>query len=131
MPKSHTQARRRPDDGQRLRVGLSASQQRRIVYRWIGIGIVWALLMLAQLAVHASPPGVVLALAMGAPALLLILYVPMHVMARRKRRRAMIDAGLICGRCDYLMRGLDETVRNCPECGHPREALPKNDPWSG
>lgn len=41
-------------------------------------------------------------------------------------RRAMRDLGYdVCIGCGYRLRGLNDDIARCPECGHPREPLPK------
>ncbi len=43
-------------------------------------------------------------------------------------RRAMRDRGYdVCVNCGYRLQGLGASIANCPECGHPREALPMKD----
>lgn len=40
-------------------------------------------------------------------------------------RKAMRESGYdLCLGCGYELRGLDDTVERCPECGAPREATP-------
>ena len=41
-------------------------------------------------------------------------------------RRAMRDHGYdLCIGCGYELRGLSDDVERCPECGSPREPMPK------
>ena len=41
-------------------------------------------------------------------------------------RRAMRDHGyVLCIECGYELRGLGDETERCPECGSPREAMPK------
>jgi hypothetical protein len=42
---------------------------------------------------------------------------------KRRYRRAMAKAGLICKRCAYSFHGLAMTVRRCPECGAGRSVI--------
>lgn len=75
---------------------------------------------------RAFDPDAMFALAIVVPLALLLLGLVAHWIARRRARRALVNAGSICSRCNYSMRGLDETIPNCPECGHPRRLLSKN-----
>lgn len=46
--------------------------------------------------------------------------------ARVRRFRAALNRSgvFVCMTCGYLLRGLDDDVKHCPECGTPREAMP-------
>jgi hypothetical protein len=47
----------------------------------------------------------------------------------RPVRLAMRDLGYdICVGCGYRLTGLDDTIDRCPECGQPREPMPKKEP---
>jgi hypothetical protein len=47
----------------------------------------------------------------------------------RPMRRALREMGYdVCVRCGYWLRGLDNTVVQCPECGAAREGLPEGEP---
>ena len=44
--------------------------------------------------------------------------------------RALSEMGLgVCRRCGYLLIGLQEEVKRCPECGAPRSVQREPIPW--
>ena len=112
----------------RVRVGLSDLQRRRLKTRTIGFLILYGIGALGAAALTATrfTNETIVVLALLVPGVILMLMpVTRHVLALQQRR-AMVRAGLICAECFYSMRGLDETVAKCPECGALRlQLLPR------
>ena len=126
-PSPHRRARR-------VRVGLSDLQRRRLKTRTIGFLIFYGIGVVGAAALTATrfTNETIVVLALLVPGIILMLMpVTRHVLALQQRR-AMVRAGTICAECFYSMRGLDETVAQCPECGAPRlHCLPHIRPASG
>ena len=127
----HAEPRPLPPRVRRVRVGLSDLQRRRLKTRTIGFLIFYAIGAFGAVALTATrfTNETIVVLSLLIPCgILLLMPLTRHVLMAQQRR-SMARAGLICAECYYSMRGLDETVPNCPECGAPRlHLLPRISP---
>ncbi len=117
-----------PSPARRVRIGLSAAQRRQLTHRLICVVGMWligaAVVSLAGWLGGSYRIDLTFTLAFIVPISLLLLIRPARLLAERRRNEMLAAAGLICPHCAYSMRGLDQAVTRCPECGHPRERWP-------
>jgi DNA-directed RNA polymerase subunit RPC12/RpoP len=112
-----------------VQVGLTEAQRRRAARQVVAIVVLWlfgaAIVSLVNLLSGSNRVDLTVLLGFLVPVTLLLLIAPGRWLARRQHQAALAEAGRICAECGYSTTGLDETITRCPECGHPRERLPK------